>query len=407
MSAESHAPTGRLALLTALLFATGPVTVDLSLPAMPSIQNAIASSGMRVELTLTLLFLGLTLSQLVYGAAADRFGRRKPLVAGLIVYSIASVAAAFAPNLIAFGLARLIQAFAYGVAVVTIRSAVVDVCDERRTARVFSVAITAVSVAAVVSPALGGRLLDTFGWQSIFVAMGAFGLLTLVAVMLLLPETFPPARRSSAGLSSALSTYGTLLRNRRFTAFAVICATAAAFQLTYNTGSPAVAIDHYGMSPSAAGLLFSIIALSTALSAQVNALLLKWFSLERLVHAGVAIGLLASAALLVSVFSGLGGVTGLTVALFALIASLGFLMGNGMAAAISSAGAQAGAASALVGVMQFLFGTVGSGIVGLVPDAAGRPMGVVIATLALLALLMTAWARPATRSRTEAPAHAP
>ena len=406
MSAENTVPTGRLALLTALLFAAGPVTVDLSLPAMPAIQRALAGSGMRVELTLTLLFLGLTLSQLVYGATADRYGRRIPIVASSIIYSVASIGAALAPNLIAFGFARLIQAFAFGVAVVAVRSAVVDVCDERRTARIFSIAVTAVSVASVVSPALGGWLLGAFGWQAIFLAMAAFGVIVLVAAATLLPETFPPARRSFAGFSRALSTYGTLLRNRRFTAFAVICATGAAFQLTYNTGSPAVAIDHYGMSPSAAGVLFSVIALSMALSAQVNALLLKWLSLETLVHAGIAIGLLAGALLLVSVFSGLGGLIGLAVALFALIASLGLLIGNGMAAAISSAGAHAGAASALVGVMQFLFGTLGSAIVGLVPDTTGRPMAIVIIALGLLSVCMAIWVRPTRPAAASAPANA-
>ncbi len=401
----SSVRTGVLALLTGMLFAVGPVTVDLSLPSMPAIQRAIAADGARVELTLTLLFLGLTISQLVYGAVADRYGRRAPILVSLTVYCVASVAAALAPNLVSFGIARLVQAIGYGVAVVAIRSAVVDVCDERRTAGVFSVAVTAVSIASVASPAIGGILLGSFGWHAVFFTMAGFGALTLLAVLILLPETYPAARRSSAGFSHAFSTYGTLLRKRHFTAFATICAAAAAYQLTYNTGAPSILIDHYGVSPSRAGVLFSVIALSTALASQVNALLLKWFSPERLMKIGVQVSVLAGAALILSVFTGVGGLAGLVVALFALIATLGLLIGNTMAAAISSAGAQAGAASALVGVLQFLFGTLGSAIVGLVPDVVGRPMAIVILLLSLLSLMMTA--KLARQDSRLDPAHAP
>lgn len=380
--------TGLLSLLTGLMFSVGPVTVDLSLPAMPAIQHDIGAGGLRVELTLTLLFLGLTLSQLVFGAIADRYGRRAPLLAGLVVYSIASLGAAFAPNIYIFAAARLLQAFGFGVAVVLIRSAVVDVCDERRTARVFSVAVTMVSLASVVSPTIGGQLLDHFGWRAIFLTMAIVGGLTLVAIMLSLPETFPRERRSSFGLSHAFGTYGSLLRDRRFLVFATICAAAAAYQLTYNTGAPSVLIEHHGVTPRVTGLLFSLIALSTACASQANAFLLKWYSPERITNRAVLVSVAASVAILICVFTDAGGVPALVAGLFALISTLGFIMGNTLAGAISSSSGHAGAASALVGVMQFLFGTLGSASVGLFPDASGRVMGIVLMALSLLSLLM-------------------
>jgi DHA1 family bicyclomycin/chloramphenicol resistance-like MFS transporter len=108
----------------------------------------------------------------------------------------------------------------------------------------------------------------------------------------------------------------------------------------------------------------------------------------------VVLGALAAIALLTSAFSGWGGVSGLVAALFVLISTIGFVMGNSMAGAISSAGPQAGAASALVGVMQFVFGTIGSACVGFFPDQLGRSMGVVIGVLSLASLAMVVRARP-------------
>jgi MFS transporter, DHA1 family, multidrug resistance protein len=199
------------------------------------------------------------------------------------------------------------------------------------------------------------------------------------------------------------STYAGLLRNRRFAAFAAIGACAAAFQFTYNTGGPLVVIEHYHLSAGTAGLLFSLIAVSIAVASQLNAVLVRWLEPDRILGLAVVLSVVASAALLVSVFTEVGGVTGLIVSLFFLISTVGFIMGNSMAGAISAAGDQAGAASALVGVAQFLFGTIGSAIVGIFPDAAGRTMGVVVGILSLIAVAMLMRIGPAGSAMMPAP----
>jgi len=394
--------TGMLAALTGLMFSVGPITVDLSLPAMPTIQRSIGMAHARVELTLTLLFLGLALSQFVVGAVADRYGRRSMILSGLAVYCAGAVLAAISPNLVSFAAARLLQAIGFGVAVVLVRSAVSDVCDHKRTASVFSTAVTMVSLASVVAPAVGGQLLTHFGWRAVFVAMAVFGFLVLAAIAALLPETLPKERRTQLELSKVFGTYGTLLRNRRFATFATVSAAAAAYQFTYNTGSPSVLIEHYHIAPQTTGLLFSVIAVSTACASQLNAVLLRWFEPDSIMNAAVAASVVAGAALLGSVCTDIGGVVGLVVVLFVLISTIGFIMGNSMAGAMSSAGALAGAASALIGVMQFLFGTVGSAIVGFFPDSLGRPMGLVIGVLAVTSLLMALRTHAALRANAAA-----
>jgi DHA1 family bicyclomycin/chloramphenicol resistance-like MFS transporter len=377
-----------LVVLTSLLFSVGPITVDLSLPAMTAIQASIGSAAVRVELTLTAVFFGMAVSQFFFGAIADRYGRRLPLLISMGVYALAAVSAATASNLVEFGIARLIQAMGLGVAVVLARSVVVDVCDERTTARVFSIAVTATSLMTVLAPSAGGALLDLFGWRAIPVAMAVVALATAIFISVGLPETLPVVRRSSTGFTRMLSTYGTLLRNRRFAGFAFVGACAAAVQFTYNTGAPSALIEHHGMTPSNCGLALSAIGLSMAITSQINALLLRWYTPMRILNAAVGVSSLTSVMILVCVFTGLGGAMGLIVSLLLQIALIGFIIANSMAGAMSSAGMHAGAASALLGVMMFVLGTLGSALVGSFHDTSGRLMGVIIAALSLASLIV-------------------
>ena len=384
---------GRLAILTGLVFAIGPATVDFSLPAMPAMQGSFASGAMRVELTLTLLLASLALGQLLFGAIADRYGRRTTLLVSLAIYIAGALLAALTSSMGGLAAARVVQAIGFGVAGVVIRCSVSDVCDERSTARVYSIAIMIVGIATVVAPAAGGEVLTLWGWRAVFFGMGAFALAVVLAAAVLLPETLPPERRVRSEPLHVFRTYWRLLTSGRFTVPAAIGGCAAAFQFTYNTGGPSAVIEHYGVSPARAGLFFSLIALSTAIASQANAILLKWFAPARLTNAAVQVSVVSSAGVLVCAFTGFAGVGGLIASLFVLIATLGFIMGNTMAAAISSAGLHAGAASALVGVLQFVFGTVASLPVGFSHDSSGRWMAVVLVVLSLTALVLAQWGR--------------
>jgi len=389
---SSHEPpirTGLLAIVTGLMFTIGPSMVDLSLPALPLIQQSIGTSALRAELSLTVVFLGLALAQLIFGAFADRWGRRRPLLIGMAGYCCAALAAAFAPDMVTFLIARLIQAVCYGVAIVLARSAVVDISDERSTARVFSTAIMFMALMSVIAPAVGGALLAIWSWRAIFLVMSAFGAIVMLAVAACLPETLSPERRTRLPVSRVFSTYGGLLRQGRFAACAIIGACAVTYQFTYNTGAPAVVVEHYGLQPATAGLIFSVIAISTALASQLNSWLLRWRTPSQMMSLGVTLSVVCSAVLLTNVLTGVGGVAMFVVTLFVLMATIGLIAANAMAGAISSAGHQAGAASALVGVVQFVFGTVSSAIVGVFHNAQGRPMALVIMALSLIALAIS------------------
>ena len=375
-----------LSLITGLMFALGPVTVDMSLPALPAMQQALGAGGGRVELTLTVLFFGLALTQLVYGAVADRYGRRRPLLVGLALYTAASLLAAAALRVEHLAVARLLQALGYGVVIVLIRSAVGDLCAERPAARVFSTAITLMSLSSVIAPAVGGQILVHLGWRAVFAVMAGAGAAAWGLTAVLLPETQPAARRTHQRMGAVFATYAGLLRNGRIAAFAIAAGGAVACQFSFNTAGPSMLIEYYRLSPATAGWLLSLIALSTAAAAQANMLILRRASPEALMLTAVGVLVGAAAALALVTFGHIGGVTVLACVLFVLAAVPGVIVPNAMAAALSSAGDQAGAASALIGVMQFILGTLGSGIVGYFHDPSGRVLSSVVLALSVATL---------------------
>lgn len=380
--ARSH----RLVLLTCLLFALGPVTVDLSLPALPAIQQAIGSIGERVELTLTAVLLGMAIGQFLTGPVADAYGRKLPLMIGLAAYSAAALACAFAPNLTVLAVARFIQALGLGVAVVMARSVVADAFDGRDLARVFSTAVMAAGVATVLAPLAGGQLLVARGWRAVFESMAVVGILTAVYVLFCVGETLPPPRRSRTAVAHILGTYFALLRNPAVSSCALIASCAAAAQFAYNTGAPAALIEHHGLSPSAAGAYMAVIALTMAVCSQLNGWLLRWLAPVRILSWAVPAALIGALLTLLVAFSGAGGVNGIAATLLLDLAVIGFIIPNALAVCMMSAGAHAGAASALIGVLMFGLGTIGSAAVGSIHDPSGLAMAAIISLWAVLGL---------------------
>jgi DHA1 family bicyclomycin/chloramphenicol resistance-like MFS transporter len=376
-----------LVLLTCLLFALGPVAVDLSLPALPAIQQSIGTATQRVEWTLTAVLLGMAVGQFLVGAVADAYGRKLPLVASLGVFCAGGVACAMATSLNAMAFARFVQALGLGVAVVMARSVVADAFEGRAVARVYSTAVMATGVSTVIAPLVGGELLAAQGWRAVFLLMAAVGGLCAAYVLVAVPETLPPEKRSRAGFTHVLSSYLALLRNPAFSSCALIASCAAAAQFAYNTGAPATLIERFGLTPAGCGGYMAVIALSLAVCSQLNGWLLRWFTPVQILSAAVPTALLAGLMTLTAAATGIGAVNGIAGSLLIGIATIGFIMPNAMAVGMMSAGQHAGAASALMGVLMFALGTIGSAIVGAAHDASGRAMAAVISVWAFIGVL--------------------
>ncbi|AZL70752.1 multidrug effflux MFS transporter [Pseudomonas oryziphila] len=367
----------RMVLILGALSAFGPLAIDFYLPAFPAMAQAFATDEKHVQTTLAAYFLGLSLGQLAYGPVADRFGRRKPLLFGVALFTLASLACAFAPNLDTLILARFVQALGGCAGMVLSRAIVSDKCDPVASAKVFSQLMLVMGLAPILAPMLGGVLVNVAGWQSIFLALSLFSGLCLLAVGLGLPESLP-THVPRQPLSGALRQYLRLLADRAFVGHALTGGIAIAGMFAYIAGSPFVFIKLYGVAPEHYGWLFGSNAAGFILMAQVNARLLAKrgpaFLLAR------AVWLYLAAALLLLAVAALhpAALWPLLVPLFVCISSLGCIIPNASACAMSGQGARAGSASALMGCLQFSVAAGAAALVGVLHDGSAVPMALVI-----------------------------
>ncbi|WP_307944194.1 multidrug effflux MFS transporter [Pseudomonas mosselii] len=367
----------RTLLILGALSAFGPLAIDFYLPAFPAMAHAFGTDEKHVQTTLAAYFLGLSLGQLAYGPVADRFGRRLPLLFGVGLFTVASLACAYAPNLDSLILARFVQALGGCAGMVLSRAIVSDKCDAVASAKVFSQLMLVMGLAPILAPMLGGVLVNVAGWQSIFLALGLFSAACLLAVGLGLPESLP-AHVPRQPLSGALRQYLSLFGDRVFVGHALTGGIAIAGMFAYIAGSPFVFIKLYGVPPEHYGWLFGTNAAGFILMAQVNARLLAKRGPAFLLARAVWLYLVAALALLVVAALRPAQLWPLLVPLFVCIASLGCIIPNASACAMSGQGTRAGSASALMGCLQFSVAAGAAALVGVLHDGSAVPMALVI-----------------------------
>ncbi|WP_223460169.1 MULTISPECIES: multidrug effflux MFS transporter [unclassified Pseudomonas] len=373
----------RTILILGALSAFGPLAIDFYLPAFPAMALAFGTDENHVQMTLAAYFLGLSIGQLAYGPVADRFGRRIPLLTGVGLFTAASVACAYAPNLEWLIGARFIQALGGCAGMVISRAVVSDKCDAVGSAKVFSQLMLVMGLAPILAPLLGGLLVNTTGWQSIFLALTGFSALAGLAVATGLPESLP-AHMPRQPLSGALRQYGRLLADPIFLGHALTGGIAIAGMFAYIAGSPFIIIKLYGVPAEHFGWLFGTNAAGFILVAQVNAQLLAKRGPTFLLARAVWVYLAAGLTLLAVSSLHPAHLWPLLIPLFICIASLGCISPNAAACAMSGQGARAGSASALLGCLQFSVAAGASALVGVLHDGSAVPMAMVISLCGIL-----------------------
>ncbi|EIM16517.1 multidrug effflux MFS transporter [Pseudomonas chlororaphis] len=377
----------RTILILGALSAFGPLAIDFYLPAFPAMALAFGTDEKHVQLTLAAYFLGLSIGQLAYGPVADRFGRRIPLLAGVGLFTLASLACAYAPNLEWLIGARFVQALGGCAGMVISRAVVSDKCDAVGSAKVFSQLMLVMGLAPILAPMLGGLLVNLYGWQSIFIMLTLFSALAGLAVALGLPESLP-AHVPRQPLSGALRQYGRLLADRVFLGHALTGDIAIAGMFAYIAGSPFVFIKLYGVPAEHFGWFFGINAGGFILVAQINARLLAKRGPAFLLARTVWIYLLGGLALLAVSSLRPEQLWPLLVPLFICIASLGCIIPNASACAMNGQGARAGSASAMLGCLQFSVAAGAAALVGVLHDGSAVPMATVISLCGILVVTL-------------------
>ncbi|MEU3981775.1 multidrug effflux MFS transporter [Streptomyces sp. NPDC026672] len=393
-TAQSPAPAARrtgvlVTLVLGGLTATPPLAMDMYLPSLPQVTRSLHAPAATVQLTLTACLAGMALGQLVVGPMSDRWGRRRPLLAGLAVYVVATVLCALAPNVEVLVALRLAQGLAGAAGIVIARAVVRDLYDGLAMARFFSTLMLISGVAPIVAPLIGGQILRVTDWRGVFVVLTAVGVLLAALVWTRLPETLPPERRHAGGAAEALHTMRGLLADAPFTGYLLAGGFAFASLFAYIAASPFVIQEIYGASPQTFSLLFGVNSIGLVVAGQINGkLLVGRVSLDKVLAAGLVVTVLAATALLLMA-AGAFGETGLVpfaTALFVLMSAMGVTLPNAQSLALVRTRHAAGSASALLGTSAFLVGAVASPLVGVAGEHTAVPMAVVQLAGALVAL---------------------
>ncbi|WP_418769821.1 multidrug effflux MFS transporter [Mycobacterium neumannii] len=390
-------PVSRIRMIVVLgvMVALGPLTIDMYLPALPRIAEELGVSSSIAQLTLTGTLAGLALGQLVVGPLSDSLGRRRPLMAGIVLHMVASLMCMFAPNIEVLGLARALQGMGAAAASVVAVAVVGDLFTGSVAATVMSRLMLVLGVAPVLAPSLGAAVLLKASWHWVFAALVLLAGLLLVVAMTALPETLPVAHRRPLKVRGIAATYLELLRDTRFVVLVLVAALGMSGLFAYISAAPFVLQGRYGLDQQGFALVFAAGAIALIGATQFNVVLLRRFRPQTIVLWALTVASLGGAVFVGITVVDVGGVAVFVVPVWVLLAAVGFVIPNAPALALTRHPDAAGTAAALLGAGQFGLGAAIAPLVGALGNdefalAAVMTVGMVIALLALMAVGVSA-----------------
>ncbi|GAB2902558.1 Bcr/CflA family multidrug efflux MFS transporter [Paralcaligenes sp. KSB-10] len=370
-----------------LLTALGPLAIDMYLPAFPAIVQGLNTTQGQVERTLASYLFGLAIAQIFYGPFADRYGRKLPLVMGLALFIIASIACGLTSSIEHLTLWRIVQAFGGASGMVIPRAVIRDNFDTREAAKALSVLILVMGVTPILAPLLGGQVLIFGSWRGLFAIMTICGVLLLVGVIRYMRETLPPEKAIPLRVSTIARNYTGLLRHRGFMCYTLAGGFGSAGMFAYISGSPRVFIEIFHVDPKYFGFLFGLNAAALIITSQISARLLNRYSPETLLKiAQICLAGITLAALMVTL-AGAMTLPLLMLCLIGFMGSQGFVSPNAAALALSEQGNRLGVASALMGTLQMLCGALSGLAVSEWQSSTPLPLTGMLALCACLSWL--------------------
>ncbi|GLT00270.1 Bcr/CflA family drug resistance efflux transporter [Sphingobium jiangsuense] len=366
-------------LLLAGFGALAPLSIDMYLPAIPQLAGELGITAQQAGQSVSIFFAGLAAGQLIAGPLSDRLGRKPLIIGGLLLYLAGSVAACLAPDFAMLMAARLLQALGACSVTVAGRAVVRDKLDHRESARLFSLLALIGGVAPILAPSLGNLVISFGAWRSIFGAMAAGGVLLLAGAAFRLAETRSAATAAQARGEHPFRSYRQLLGNRLFLGNLLAASCNSACMFAYIATSPAVLMEDYGVSRTHFGLLFALNAIGLVAANQLNRILLKSRSPDRMLRGSARNAILLAIAFTLFALTRAGGLWTLLLLLFLVISSVAVVQANTLAGALAVDATRSGAASALFGGATFAAGTLASWIASSLGWGGGAGLAITIA----------------------------
>lgn len=377
-----------LILLLGSLTALGPFSIDMYLPGFPAIAKDLNTTVLRVSLSLSSFFIGISAGQLLYGPLLDRFGRKKPLYIGLSIYILASAGCVFARSLDALIALRFMQAIGSCAAAVTSIAMVRDLFPVKENAKVFALLMLVVSVSPMVAPTIGGYVTVALGWHTVFIILMALGLLNLIGSWLWLPDSYQPDTSLSLKPIPIIKNFLSVVKEPQFYTYAFTGAFAFSGLFAYISGSPLVFIDIFKVSEEGYGWIFALLSVGLIGSSQVNTLMLRKYKSEQLILAALISQLAIVLFFLLGSINHWFGLVETIILLFLFLCCLGFTNPNTSALSLAPFSRNAGSASALMGAVQMGLGALASFGVSMFDVKSAIPMVVIMTGATVVALLI-------------------
>lgn len=375
-------------LILGLLSAIGPFSIDMYLPGFPAIAKDLHTSIETVAYSLSSFFIGICIGQVLCGPLLDRYGRKMPLYAGLLLYILATIGCVFTNSVEVLIALRFLQAIGGCVGMVAPRAIIRDLFPVEESAKIFSYMILILGVSPIIAPTAGSYIITHFGWHAIFIILTILAVLLLMAVVIWLPESKQPDPTYSLQPKPILQSFWIVLQQPQFFTYAVTGAISSAGLFAYLAGSPYVFMELFGTTEQQYGGIFALIAAGLITSSQLNNWLLKKYSSQQIVKATLAIQTIAGIVLFGATALGWLNLYSTIALIFVYLSCQGFNFPNSSALSMAPFTKHAGSASALMGAIQMGVGALASAAVGLFIPHNALPMAGVMAACVLLAWVL-------------------
>jgi DHA1 family bicyclomycin/chloramphenicol resistance-like MFS transporter len=376
---DGISPSKRLwmAIVLGTLAAFGPLSIDMYLPALPNLARDFHTNASLVQFSLTFFLLGLASGQLLAGPLSDVYGRRRPLLIGLIIYFAVSLLCVFSPSIWTFIGLRFIQGLAGSAGIVISRAIVRDLYSGPELTKFFALLALVNGLAPILAPVVGAQLLRLVPWQGLFIVLSLIGFVMFFVVLFGLSETLPSGNRSVGGIKNTFGTFRNLILDRSFMGYALVQGLVFAAMFAYISGSPFVVQNIYGASAQMFSLIFAINGIGIMIGSQMTGRLAGRIDESKLFVFGIGMSFFGGIILLVLLLLH-ANLIFVLLPLFFIVSSVGVVNTAGFSLAMQTQGKSAGSAAALLGVLSLSFGGIVAPLVGLGGEHTAVPMGLVI-----------------------------
>lgn len=371
-------------LILGLLSAIGPFSIDTYIPGFPIMAKDLNVTISEVSYSLASFFIGISLGQLIYGPLLDRFGRKTPLMIGLVIYIVASIGCALVGYLEALVGLRFLQALGGCVGMIAPRAIVRDSFKVEESAKIFSTLTLILGVSPIIAPTVGSYMITAFDWHSVFWLQATAGLMLLLAVKFFIKESKGADSTMSLHPTFIIPSFWGIFRNPQFFTYACAGSLISGSIYAYVSGSPFVFMKIFKATEKEYGWIFGLLAGSLILSSQLNNFALKKYKSEQIVKVALIVQFCFGQILVISSLSGWLNIYNTIVLLMLFFSCQGFSFPNVTALSLAPFQQEAGRASALMGALQMGIGSLAAAMVGYLANGTSLPMVGVMASCSVL-----------------------